>query len=132
MNFTLRFGSGSRAQFGTFDFEGILATSLQRFTRRLKQVCLYIADANGPRGGVDKHCRCVLHVRRMPPVVIRDQDEDLYALIVRVANRATFVLSEKAKRRTHRGKRLHGRRSHSESFAGPSCLDQRSSPDDEC
>lgn len=106
MKFTLRFGGGSRAQVGNHEFENILANSLQRFAQRLEHVCLYIADTNGPRGGVDKHCRCVLHVRRMPPVVIRDQDEDTHAMVVRVANRAAFALSQKTKRRTRRTQRL--------------------------
>jgi hypothetical protein len=44
----------------------------------------------------------VLHLRRMPPVVIQDQDESMTSLIHRVANRASFVLSQKADRRTKR------------------------------
>lgn len=106
MNFTIRFGGGQRADFGSHQYEGILAQSLERFSQRLKQVYVYIQDINGPRGGVDKQCRCVLHLRRMPPVVIQDQDEDTYALVHRVANRAAYALSQKTERRTRRPPRL--------------------------
>jgi len=85
MNLTIRFSGGQPADFGHHDFEGILTNSLQRFAQRLKRVYLYIEDINGPRRGVDKQCRCVLHLRRLPPVVIRDQDESMFALIHRVS-----------------------------------------------
>jgi hypothetical protein len=65
---------------------------------------LYVEDVNGPRGGVDKQCRCVLHLRRMPPVVIQDKDESMNALIYRVANRAAYALSQRTDRRTKRVK----------------------------
>lgn len=105
MNFAVRFGSGQRARFGDQDIEDILTDSLERFARRLKQVYLYIEDINGPRGGVDKQCRCVLHLRRMPPVVIQDQDESIHALIHRVANRAAYALSQRAGRKTRQTRR---------------------------
>ncbi|MCG8650637.1 MAG: hypothetical protein MI861_12445, partial [Pirellulales bacterium] len=39
---------------------------------------------------------------RMPPVVIQDQDEKMKSLIYRVANRAAYVVSQKADRRNKR------------------------------
>jgi hypothetical protein len=98
MRLTLRFSGGKKADFGEHDYEGILSTALARFSHRLKQVTVYIEDTNGPRGGIDKQCRCILHLRRMPPVVIQDQDESMNSLIHRVANRASYALSQKAER----------------------------------
>ncbi len=121
MNFAVRFGSGSRADFGDHDIEGILTDSLGRFAHRLKQIYLFIEDTNGPRGGVDKQCRCVLHLRRMAPVVIEDQDESMLALIHRVANRAAYALSQQTARKKKQPQRDR-RGDPAASFAGP---DQR-------
>lgn len=98
MQLTLHFSGGKRSTFGKHDYEGILTHALERFAHRLKQVSLYVEDVNGPRGGIDKQCRCVLHLRKMPPVVIQDQDESMSSLIYRVANRAAYALSQKAER----------------------------------
>ena len=98
MQLTIRFKGGKRSDFGDHNYEQILASSLERFQHRLKQVYLYVEDINGPRGGIDTQCRCVLHPRRMPPIVIQDQDEKMNTLLYRVANRAAYVMSQKADR----------------------------------
>lgn len=105
MQLTLRFSGGTRADFGNHDYEEILSSALARFSHRLKQAYLYVEDVNGPRGGIDKQCRCVLHLRRMPPVVIQDQDESMSSLIYRVANRASYALSQKLERSHQRKQR---------------------------
>lgn len=105
MLLSVHFSGADRHSFGDHDCERILLQSLERFRHRLKRVCVYIEDVNGPRGGEDKQCRCVLHLRRMEPVVIKDQDENLTTLLHRVANRATHALSRRADRRV---KRLQG------------------------
>ena len=102
MQLTIRFSGGKRSDFGNHYFEDVVLSSLERFQNRLKQVYLYVEDVNGPRGGIDKQCRCVLHLRRMPPVVIQDQDEDMSTLIYRVANRAAYALSQKTDRHNKR------------------------------
>ena len=118
MNFTLRFG-GPRIHFGDHDFESILTNSLKRFSHRLKQIYVFLDDFNGPRGGVDKQCRCVLHLRRMPPIVIQDQDEDTHALVHRVANRAAYVLSQKTERRSWRAQRFGNSGQQRAAFSAP-------------
>ncbi len=104
MQLNIRFSGGKRTDFGDHDYEQVLARSLERFQHRLKQVYLYVEDINGPRGGIDKQCRCVLHLRRMPPIVIQDQDESMSALLYRVANRASYALSQKVDRTEKRSK----------------------------
>ena len=99
MQLTIRFSGSKRSDFGCERYEQILLTSLSRFGNRLKQVSLLIEDINGPRGGVDKQCRCVLHLRRMPPIVIEDRDDRVLSLIYRVSNRAAHALSRKMDRR---------------------------------
>jgi ribosome-associated translation inhibitor RaiA len=76
-----------------------------RFERRIAKVTVYLAELNGPRGGVDKSCRIVVRVRRSGEVVVEDRDADLYVLIDRAANRVgQAVLSEFGRRRARRNR----------------------------
>ncbi len=102
MQLSIRFSGGQRSDFGDHDYEHVLLSALDRFRHRLKQVYLYVEDVNGPRGGIDKQCRCVLHLRRMAPIVIQDQDESMIALIYRVANRAAYALGQQSDRKSKR------------------------------
>lgn len=80
----------------------VVTQALRRFTNRIQRVSLYFQDVNGPRGGVDKQCRCVIHGSRLRTIVIRDQDAKTSHLVHRVANRATRVLRDRLTRRTRR------------------------------
>lgn len=102
MQINIHFSGGKRSNFGNYDYEQTLARSLERFQHRLKKVHVYIEDINGPKGCIDKQCRCVLHLRRMPPIVIQDQDESINALLYRVANRASYALIQKVERKKKR------------------------------
>lgn len=108
MQINIHFSGGKRSDFGNHDFEQVFAGSLPRFDNRMKKVNVYIQDINGPKGGIDKQCRCILHLRRMPPIVIQDQDENMTALLYRVANRASFVLSQKIDRKKKRKRQKVG------------------------
>lgn len=78
--------------------EETFSNSLARFRNRVKSVQLYFEDVNGPKGGVDKECRCVLHLRKLPPVVIRDSDECWTTLVLRAANRAAYSVGKSVDR----------------------------------
>lgn len=99
MDVQIRFASSHLPEVNREHIEVILANALERFRPTLTRIVVFLEDANGPRGGVDKQCRCVFHLRRMPPIVIRDEDENWLNLITRVANRAAFVLGNKVDRR---------------------------------
>lgn len=101
MNVTLRFNGAGRGV-DPSTLEKVLLDAIEPLAYRVKQIFVYIEDVNGPRGGIDKHCRCVLHLRRLPPVVIRDRDESLHALMHRVADRAVEALRRKKDRLTSR------------------------------
>lgn len=103
MRLDIRYSGVANARSWDADLESVLLGSLDRFKHWVKRAYLYVEDVNGPKGGVDKQCRCVLHLRRMPPVVIQAKGEDLIALIYRIANRASYTLSQKTKRRRSRG-----------------------------
>lgn len=101
MNVAFRFhGTGQHAD--AQDLSQIMMTALEPLASCVKQVVIYVEDVNGPKGGVDKHCRCVVHLRRWPPVVIRDRDENVYALVHRIADRAAEALRRRKDRVTSR------------------------------
>ncbi len=99
MHLQVRFTNGQQTKNDQELVEKIMFGQLARFQHRVKQVHLYIEDVNGPRGGLDKQCRCVLHLRRTAPIVIRDCDESIPAMIHRIADRASFALGRHAERR---------------------------------
>jgi ribosome-associated translation inhibitor RaiA len=68
-------------------FENRLQQALRCLGRRLQKVNAFISDLNGPKGGVDKHCRVVVHLKRQPSLVIEERDSELSSLIDRLLDR---------------------------------------------
>lgn len=75
-----------------------MTDTLDRFRGHIRLVNVYLEDVNGPKGGVDKLCRCVLHLKRMQPIVIEDRDQTLSVLLDRVASRVAFTLRKRIDR----------------------------------
>jgi len=71
---------------------------------RLRGVVMRLADENGPRGGVDKRCTIRAHLPGGPPVIIEQQDADLYVAIDRAADRAARAVSRRLEK-TYVGRR---------------------------
>ena len=84
--------------------------ALGRFGPAIDHVDVRVGDINGPRGGVDKHCRIVVKLRASGsnPIAIDDNDEDLRAAIARTSDRAGRAVA-RAIERKHR-KRAYQRR----------------------
>ena len=64
-----------------------MAFALGRFGARISAVTVWLSDANGPRGGVDKVCRVQVALASGPSLRVEDVDADLYAAIARAADR---------------------------------------------
>jgi putative sigma-54 modulation protein len=64
-----------------------LAFALGRFGGRIQRVAVYLADLNGPKGGVDKRCRLVARLGRAGTMIVEDRDADVTALIDRASER---------------------------------------------
>jgi putative sigma-54 modulation protein len=73
----------------------ILMGALAKFRDRVRDVSLVIDDVNGPKGGVDKQCKCIVKLKRMSPIVIKDRDSSVGSLVRRVAERTAYTLGEK-------------------------------------
>ena len=65
---------------------------------RVRSVVMRLADENGPRGGVDKRCTIRANLPGGPPVIIEQQEADLYVAIDRAADRAARAVSRRLER----------------------------------
>jgi putative sigma-54 modulation protein len=83
-------------------FQAEFAVALQRFGAAITRVDIFLADENAGKGGIDKSCRVVVSVRRQPRVIIEDRDSELYAMMVRVQERAVQVLQRAIARKRSR------------------------------
>jgi hypothetical protein len=70
----------------------------------LEWVDLYLTDVNGPRGGPDKRCRVVAHLRTGPVVVSRT-GRDPVAAVTAAAGRCRRLVRSRLTRRRHRRRR---------------------------
>ncbi len=84
--------------------------ALGRFGPAIDHVSVRVADVNGPRGGVDKHCQIVVKLRasRSNPIAVDDNDEDLYAAVAQASDRVGRTVARAVERR--QGKRSYQRR----------------------
>jgi putative sigma-54 modulation protein len=71
---------------------------------RVRTVVMCLADENGPRGGVDKRCTIRANLPGGPPVIIEQQEVDLYVAIDRAADRAARAVSRRLEK-TYAGRR---------------------------
>jgi hypothetical protein len=85
------------------------AYALGRFGARLRDADVWLEDVNGPRRGVDKHCRIELRLRPRGRVTVTAEAENEYAAVTRAVKRCAAVLDRSNKRRwmsrSQRGKR---------------------------
>jgi len=95
MILSTHFGNLETAQSVKDDFAALMLSAVERFQSRIRKVSVSIRDINGPKGGVDKQCRCVVHLKRMAPIVIEDADDNYRSLVNRVAERVAFTLSQR-------------------------------------
>ncbi len=78
--------------------ERTLASSLDRFTQRLKGVSLFVADLNGPRGGVSRLAQMTARFRNGRLIRILQKDPEIEPPIKRAADRLKYALSRDASR----------------------------------
>lgn len=83
--------------------------ALGRFTPVIDRVAIRLADVNGPRGGVDKHCRIVvkLQAHHGNTITVDDYDENQYAVIARASARVARAVGRAFERR--RARRIYRR-----------------------
>lgn len=63
-------------------------TALQRLGENIVAVDIFLKDANGPRGGVDKHALVRVRLRNRQVIALESVHENLYAAIKIAAKRS--------------------------------------------
>ncbi len=101
--------------------------ALGRFGPAIDHVSVRVADVNGPRGGVDKHCQIVVKLRASGsnPIAVDDSNEDLYAAVSQASDRVGRTVARAVERR--QGKRDYQRRRMSTASAEMERLDDSDS-----
>jgi putative sigma-54 modulation protein len=92
----------------TAHIERRLRFALSRFSGRIRRVNVFLADQNGPRGGIDKTCRIVVILRDGGNVVAEVNDVDWVIAVDRATTRIGHstgrdLARRRAGRRTTRG-----------------------------
>lgn len=105
MEIVMRSRSGESEQWPVCEWAALIQEALGRFDEKIQRVQVVLVDVNGPRGGLDKECRLVIHPKRMAPIVIHDRDSNPGALIHRVAGRASYALGQRLHARIERKQR---------------------------
>lgn len=88
------------------EIERRLEFALDRHRDRLSAVGVFVADANGPRGGVDKLCQVSATLKGRPPLTALDQSDDLVAGCGRAGKRLALRIREQLRPRRTAGSRL--------------------------
>jgi hypothetical protein len=92
------FGDLQTSQAAKDEAADLMRQVTTRFHSRIREVAFNIRNVNGPKGGVDKHCRCVVYLKGMPAVIIEDADENYRTLLYRVADRLSYTLGKRMDR----------------------------------
>jgi len=102
--------------------ERSIALAVDRYGTRVTHISVYLADLNGPRGGVDKLCQITADLRGSSSVLILERGDDLAVTINRAARRLGYRvgrtiqrLRTRAARRSRASVRTGGTR---EQFGG--------------
>jgi hypothetical protein len=87
MVWTMKAPGGKPAPELTAHVERRLRFALTRFSSRIGRVNVFLADQNGPRGGIDKTCRIVVRLRDGGDVVAEVNDVDWEVAVDRATTR---------------------------------------------
>jgi ribosome-associated translation inhibitor RaiA len=75
--------------------ERSIAYAVDRYSTRVTHISVYLADLNGPRGGVDKLCQITADMRGTMPVLILEKGDDLLATVNRAARRLGYRIGRR-------------------------------------
>ena len=79
--------------------------AFRRLSKRIRAVTVCLADANGPRGGVDKNCQIAVQLHRGGTVRSGHTDADLIAAVNLATDRVTHAVVRRLERRRKRAAR---------------------------
>ena len=80
---------------------------LSRFNGQIASVSIRLSDTNGPKGGVDKHCRVVVRGPVLSQVTVDENGADPHAVLGAALERASHAVGRELERMRavrHRGR----------------------------
>lgn len=76
---------------------------LSRMDQQVSRISVFLADQNGPRGGIDKVCRILVKLERGGEIAVEDRDTRWYSAVRGAAERLRSSIRRKlAKLRTRK------------------------------
>jgi putative sigma-54 modulation protein len=72
--------------------------ALNRYDNVIMHAHVWLADINGPRGGVDKRCQIEIKLAGQNNIIIEDVETDLYVAIDRACARCMRTLARRLER----------------------------------
>lgn len=77
---------------------------LHRYARRISEVRVWLDDANGPRGGIDRTCRIQVELSSAGTATVECRAETVYAALAGAIERAKTTIDRTLKRRRRRAR----------------------------
>jgi putative sigma-54 modulation protein len=87
-----------------------ISVALNRFSKRINRVTIWLVDTNGSRGGVDKQCRIAVYLSKGKTIRAKNTNTNLIAAIYFAVDRAASAIRREIQRRRrfNRNLRSHG------------------------
>ncbi|MFG0273497.1 MAG: HPF/RaiA family ribosome-associated protein [Phycisphaerales bacterium] len=82
-----------------------IVSALGRLAHRIRDVSVWIADTNGPRGGADKSCRVQVRLAHGPALVVAHVSHDPYQAASGAVDRAGRAVQRRVDRSRDRRRR---------------------------
>lgn len=79
--------------------ERIVVFALDRYAAQMDKIAVYMADLNGPKGGVDKLCQITARLGRGNRVLILEQGSEILTTVNRAAHRLGQHIGRAVQRR---------------------------------
>lgn len=78
--------------------ERSVAFAVDRHSTQVTHISVYLADLNGPKGGVDKLCQITAELKGSMPVLILEEGDDLLATVNRAVRRLGYRIGRRVQR----------------------------------
>ena len=86
--------------------ERIVVFALDRYETQMDKISVYMADLNGPKGGIDKLCQITAKLSRGNPVLILEQGSEILTTVNRAAHRLGHRIGRAVQRRNRPSRRF--------------------------
>lgn len=79
--------------------ERSISFAFDRYKTQVKHISVYLADVNGPRGGVDKICQITADLDHGDPVMILEEGIEIEPTVNRAVGKLSYRIGRRLQRR---------------------------------